>query len=224
MTTTRRTLIATAATMPLLSLAACTTGLGGGISLAEAIRRLLTLSSQRAFTLLLAPGGFYESEVARIALPPQFANSRWVLGQILNSSAVRLRVQRLLNDAAGEGARRAAPVVAQAIGALTVADALGVLRGGPTAATSVLERSMGGALITTMFPEVGNALRLANDDLVARSIAAVTGYDVAALARDVTASADRGIWAAMAREEAAIRANPSSANDPLLLAVLTAAG
>jgi hypothetical protein len=51
----RRTLIATAALAPLLTLPGCAGG--QGFSLVEAIRRLLTLSSQRAFAALMQENG-----------------------------------------------------------------------------------------------------------------------------------------------------------------------
>ncbi len=210
------------AVLPFTTLAGCATGMGG-ISLTEAIQRLLTLSSQRAFALLLAPGGFYDHAVARIELPPQFASNGTLLQRILSAGVVRDRLLRTLNDAAEVGARRAAPVVTQAISTLSVADALAVVRGGPTAATALLEQSMNNGLIEVMFPEIGGALRLAANPEVARAVGAVTGYDVAALTRDVTRAANRSIWAAIGQEEAAIRANPQATGDPLLIGLFTLA-
>lgn len=161
--TSRRTLIAGAALLPLLALPGCATGLGG-FSLTEAIQRLLTLSSQRAFATLLQPGGFYDSQVARIALPDRLARSGSVLSQLLTTQIVRDRLARALNSVAERGAERAAPVVTQAISSLTVADALAVVRGGPDAATRVLEGQLAGELVEAMVPALGDALRIANDD------------------------------------------------------------
>ncbi|QJQ32425.1 DUF4197 domain-containing protein [Sphingomonas lacunae] len=221
----RRSLIRIGALAPLLTmplLAGCATG-PGGFNLTEAIRRLLTLSSQRAFALLLQPNGFYDSQVARIELPQQLASSGGVLRQVLTTQVVRDRLARSLNSAAERGAERAAPVITQAISSITVADAMSVLRGGPGAATALLEQSLAGGLINQMFPAVGDALRIASDDVVARALRAATGYDVASLARDVSDGANRGIWRAIAAEEANIRANPQATNDPLLIAVLALA-
>jgi len=59
----------------------------GGLSLTEAIRRLLVLSSQNAFAILLQPNGFYDNSLARIALPPQLGGaatqlpSSWSFGR-----------------------------------------------------------------------------------------------------------------------------------------------
>ncbi len=222
-TINRRTLVLAGATLPLLALPGCATT-GGGLSLIEAIRRLLSLSSQRAFATLLRPGGFYDSQIARIALPSQFAATGGLIGQLMSTGAVRERLGRVLNGVAERGAERAAPVIAQAITSISVADALSIIRGGSSAATGLLETQMGNGLIGAMFPAVGDALRIVDDDIIRRALRAATGYDVASLARDVTDGANRGIWRAMGVEEAAIRANPQSTNDPLLIAVFGLAG
>ncbi|MFM6852575.1 MAG: DUF4197 domain-containing protein [Sphingopyxis sp.] len=206
--------------LPALALGGCA-GMGGlgGVSLVQAIQRLLSLSSQRAFAALLQPGGFYDNQVARIALPARLAGGGGLLTQLLSTAAVRDRLARSLNSAAERGAERAAPVVATAITSLSVADAMAIVRGGPTAATALLEGQLGSGLISAMFPGIGDALRLTSDDVVSRALRAATGYDVANLARDVADGANRGIWNAMGVEEGRIRANPQSTNDPLLIGV-----
>lgn len=214
----RRTIIGGAALLPLLMLPGCATGVGG-FSLTEAIQRLLSLSSQRAFAMLLQPGGFYDNQVARIALPDRLARGGSILTQLLATQAVRGRIERTLNSVAERGAERAAPIVTQAISSITVADALSIVRGGPSAATALLEGQLGGGLVNAMFPAVGDALRIANDDALARALRAATGYDIAGVARDVTDGANRGIWRAIGAEEASIRANPQATGDPVLMAV-----
>lgn len=212
----RRSLMALAALAPILALPGCATT--GGWSLTDAIERLLTLSSQRAFALLLQPGGFYDSAVARIDVPEESRGSA-LLRRIAGGPVVRERLERLLNDAAEQGAERAAPIVADAIGSIRVTDALAIVRGGPHAATDLLEGQLGGGLIEAMLPELGEALRLADDPLVAELLRASTGVDVSGLVRSVADQANRGIWRAIAAEEAAIRADPRSTRDPVLIGV-----
>ena len=221
-TMTRRQIALAAVAAPLaLAVGGCATG--SGYSLTEAIRRLLTLSSQRAFAALLQPGGYYDSQVARLSLPQRYAGANGLVGQILNSGPVRDRLLRTLNGIAERGAERAAPIITNAISTLTVADALAVVRGGERAATDLLSGQIGSGVIDAMFPAVGDALRIASDDTLSRLLRSVTGYDVAALARDVTDGASRGLWNAIGAEEAAIRANPQATNDPLLTAVFALA-
>ncbi len=220
----RRTIILTAAALPVLTLPGCAGGLGG-FSLVDAIRRLLSLSSQRAFASLLQPGGFYDSSVARIALPERIAgNTGGLLQTVLGSAPVRERLSRTLNSVAERGAERAAPIVTNAITSIDIADALAIVRGGPTAATSMLEGALGTTIVSAMFPAVGDGLRLAQNDVVAQVLRSVSGYDVAALARDVTDGANRGLWRAIGAEESAIRANPSATGDPVLTSVFGVAG
>ena len=137
---------------------------------------------------------------------------------------MRERLARSLNSVAERGAERAAPIITDAITGISVADAMSIVRGGPTAATQLLEGSIGTALVSAMFPAVGDGLRLAQNDVVGQALRAVSGYDVAALARDVTDGANRGIWRAIGAEESAIRANPQATRDPVLIGVFGLAG
>lgn len=217
----RRHLLRGAALLPLVAIGACTTPLGS-YSLGDGIHRLLTLSSQRAFARLLQPGGFYDDQLTRITVPQQVAGGRDgdVLATILRTRAVRDRIAFALNDVAVDAADRATPVVLDAIRGLSVADAVSVLRGGPTAATTLLERQARGAVVEAMFPEIGGALRSDGAEILGAVIAARTGVDYTALARDVAEQAGSAIFRAIGREEAAIRADPLATRDPVLIAVL----
>lgn len=214
----RQILLASAATA-LLALPGCQSM--PGLSLTEAIRRLLTLASQNAFALLLQPNGFYDSSVARIALPDRLGGARGsnILSAILQSQSFRDRLQRQLNRAAEKGAERAAPMVAEAVRNISVEGASELVRGGPQAATQFLRGKMGLALLDSMLPGISDGLRLFDDQVIAKAVQSVTGFDMAALAQDITRKADDAIWAAIGLEESNIRANPQATNDPLLIGV-----
>lgn len=218
--THRRHLLAGALALPLVALPGCAGGIGG-FGLTEAIRRLLTISSQRAFARLLQPGGFYDDQLARIDLPPEIAGPRAapVIGAILGTSPVRNQLLELLNDAAVDGAERAAPLVADAIRNFTVADAVSIVEAASgDAATRALRGQMGDALVTAMFPEIGTALRVANNPVLGQLLQAGTGIDISGLGTYVAREAVDGIYAAMGREEAAIRADPQATGDPVIMA------
>lgn len=200
-----------------LALSGCT-GLGG-FSMAEALKRLLTLSAQNAFARLTAPGGFYDSEIARFALPELFSGGG-VLQSLLTSSLFRSQLQRQLNIVAEKGAERAAPIVLDTVRNISIPDAVGVLRGGPTAASTWLRGQMGSALINAMVPGLSDAIRLSGDQTLNRAIAALSGIDLGAVAQSVASRADNSIWAQIGAEESAIRANPQSTNDALLIGAL----
>ena len=215
----RRRLLAAGLAFPLLALPGCSTL--GGFGIEDAIRRLLTLSSQRAFSRLLQDNGFFEDEVARIPLPGQATG---IASALLRTSLVQDQLLRLMNRAAANAADVAAPIVYDAIRNMSFSDAVSLVRGGPTAATDFLERAMGDAIVDAMFPGVGNALRLFDNGIINQVVRAATGIDFAGLQRHVTESAARGIYRAIGREEASIRANPRETGDPVIMGVFGVLG
>jgi hypothetical protein len=218
---TRRALIGASLALPLLALPGCATRLGDIPGLENAIRRLLNTSSQRAFSRLLADEGFFRDEIARIE-PPAALGGRSVtaaLAVALGTRAVQDRLLRLVNEAAREGAQSAAPIVYDSIRDMSITDALSIVRGGPTAATDYLQRQMGERIFDAIFPGVGNALRVADSGIVQRMLRVATGIDFAGLQSDVARKASTSIYRAIGREEAAIRANPQSAGDPVIAGV-----
>jgi hypothetical protein len=219
----RRKLLGMAAMLPLAALAGCETV--GGFSLDEGVRRLLTLSSQRAFDRLLQPGGFYDDQLTRIAPPESLDRSGAdILGAVLRTDAVRRQMAIALNDVAYEAADRATPIVMDAIRGMSFADAVSVIRGGPTAATDLLQRAVGGALVDAMFPEINQGLGSDLAQILSAAIAARTGVDYVELARNVAGQASGSIFRAIAREESAIRADPRSTRDPAIIALFGGLG
>lgn len=219
MNLSRRTLIASAAIIPLVVLPGCAGT--GAFSLVEAIRRLLSLSSQRAFASLLRENGFFDDQIARISLPDAIGGARagGVVTALLRSKGVRDRMLIQVNRAAEKGAEAAAPIVTQAIRSISIDDAVSLVRGGPTAATDALSRKMGGALVTAMAPQIDGGLKLFDNAIVSEVLRAATGIDFAGLRDDVNAKASAAIYRAIGREETAIRANPRATGDPLLIGV-----
>lgn len=219
---TRRTLVATAMIAPVMALPGCA-GMGG-LNLVEAIQRLLGLSSQRALTGLVQENGFFASDAARITLPDRLGGGMagGLLASLLSTRAVQDRLLHQVNRAAAKGAELAAPVVAQTISTLSPTDALAIVRGGPTAATGLLEQTLGGRLIDVMLPGIGSGLRMFDSGIVTQVLNAATGINFDGLRADVATKASSGIFRAIGREEAAIRANPSATGDPLISAVFGA--
>jgi Protein of unknown function (DUF4197) len=215
----RRTILASAAVLPILTLPGCSAT--GGFSLVEAIRRLLSLSAQRAFASLLRENGFLDDQLARISLPDALGGSRGtsIVSAILGSAVFRNRLTKQVNRAAEKGAEIAAPLVVDAINTVGIEDAIGLVRGGPSAATDFLKGRMGTALVTAMIPGIDNGLKLFDSAVVTEALRAATGINFAGLRDDVTGKASDAIYRAIAREESSIRANPQATNDPLLIGV-----
>lgn len=215
---TRRKFVAAGLALPLLAFSGCATRLGDLVGLEAAIRRLLTLSSQRAFARLLADEGFFRDDIARIQPPPQLGGRAVTsaLAVALGTRAVQDRLLRVVNAAARDGAERAAPVIYDSIRDMSIADALSIARGGPTAATDHLAAAMGERIFDAVFPGVGNALRLAENGVIQRILSVATGISFPGLQADVTRKTASAIYRAIGREEAAIRADPNAAGDPVL--------
>lgn len=218
--TGRRLFLGSATATALVALSGCATM--GGFSLTDAVRRLLQLSANRAFDRLLQPDGFWDDQVARLALPDQLANGRGdVLARILTGPMMKDRMARQFNRLAARAARNAAPAVAEAVRGIGIRNALALLHGRPDEATTYLRGEMAGRLIDVMLPEFGDAMRVAGDPLMGEVMGALTGVNTAALAQDLAVKADDAIWRAIGREEAGIRANPRSTNDPVLIGALS---
>ena len=216
---TRRALLSgTAGGAVLLLLPGCAST-GGVFSMEEAVRRLLLLASENAFARLTAPGGFWDEQVARIGLE-QFLGARGnTLSRILTSSLFKDRLEERFAEFAIDASFRAAPVVTDAVRVIGFANALELVRGGPSAASSFLRAEIGTALVDAVVPELGEAIRLAQDPLVGQALAALTGVDVGGVATRIGREVDDAVWGEIAREEAAIRANPQATRDPLLIGV-----
>ena len=214
----RRAFIAgSLATAAALALPGCATT--GHFSFTEAIRRLLVLSSERAFVRLTAPGGFWDQQVAQIGLGRFFGSRGGVLTNILTSALFKNRLEGVVADVAVDASYRAAPVVADAVRTIGYANAIDLIRGGPSAASSYLRQEMGLRLVEVMVPEVGQALRVAQDPLIGQLIAGLTGIDLGGVATTFANEVDNAIWTEIGREEAAIRADPAATRDPVLIGV-----
>lgn len=212
----RRAVLGGMTSVAVLSLAGCATF--PSFSLEDAVRRLLFLSSDRAFARLLQPGGFWDDQMARLALPEAIGSRGGIMQRILTGPIFKERLQRAFNDMAYDAAERAAPAVTDAVRTIGIRNAVALLRGSdPMAATAFLHQEMGSSLIEIMVPEFGDALRVSREPLVGQVLSALTGVDVGGIANSLAFEADNAIFRAIGREEAAIRANPRSTNDPVLM-------
>lgn len=219
--TDRRALLrGTAGGALLLAIPACT-GLPG-FSMTEAIRRLLLRASENAFARLTAPDGYWDDQVARLGLSNLLGTRGDTLTRILTSTLFKDRLEDAFADIAIEGSYRAAPIVTDAVRVIGLANAIELVRGGPRAATQALQGELGGRLIDEMVPELGDAIRIASDPLVAELINAATGTNVGGIAQRLAGNIDSAIWTEIGNEEAAIRANPEATRDPVLIGVFGA--
>ena len=216
----RRLLGGIAAGGALLAMPGCTSL--GGYGLVDAVQRLLYLSSERAFGRMLQSNGFWDQQVAALGLGNVLGSRGNGLGRVLTSGLFKSRLDRAFGDIAFRGAERAAPIVTDAVRVIGFDNAADLVRGGPSAATAFLRGRVGSRLIDAMVPELGDAMRVASDPLVGEALSALAGVDVAAIAARFSDSIDEVIWREIGNEEAAIRADPKSTNDPAIVAIFGA--
>ena len=190
-----------------------------GFSLTEAVRRLLLLSSENAFARLTADGGFWDQEVAKLGLGDMLGSRGNVLTRLLTSTIVKDQLEDAFADFAVEASFKAAPIVTEAVRTIGFANAVELVRGGPTAATEALRGELGGRLVDQMVPELGDALRIASNPAVSQLLQEVSGADISGIVQGFAGNIDDAIWNEIGNEEALIRANPQATNDPLLIGV-----
>jgi hypothetical protein len=214
----RRAVLAGLLASGALALPGCATM--GRTSHVKIVRRLLEASTRQAFARLTAPDGFWDSAVARIELPVLFGRTGTIAAGILKSRVFREQLQHQLNNLAEDGARRAAPIVAEAVRHLSIPDALALLRAGPTGATTYLREQMGPALVNAMIPELHSVMRLTDDPFLGQALAALVGVNLMDAAHALAIEADNAIWYEIGAAEASIRENPQATRDPVLIAGL----
>lgn len=190
-----------------------------GFSMVDAVQRLLYLSSERAFMRMLQRDGFWDQQVAQLGLNNLLGTRGDVLSRIVTSALFKNRLENAFGDIAYEGAERAAPLVTEAVRTIGFQNAIDLVRGGPTAATAFLRGSMGETLVKAMVPELGAAMRVAQDPLVGELVRGLTGVDLAGATTRFAGNVDDTIWREIGVEEAAIRRDPRATNDALLIGV-----
>lgn len=230
----RRGFLSAGATLAgMLVLSGCTTAMGGGAgsattarsvggtapASADAVRRLLELSTRNAFTRLTAPDGFWNSAVARINMPVLFGKSGKGMPGVLKQPKFREQLQHRLNNIAEDGARAAAPQVAEAIRTLRIDNADAIIAGDATAATSLLRSTTGPLVVNAMIPEMNRLLRVADDPIIGQAVAALKGVNLDDAAHALALGADNAIWYEIGGEEAALRRDPAKSGDALLTQV-----
>lgn len=191
------------------------------LSLTEAVKRLLTLSSQNAFAELIQPNGFFESQVARISVPDRLGGTRVtnIATAMLRSKPIQKRLLKQVNRAAEKGAELAAPVIADTIRGMSISDAAAIIKGGDRAATALLQGQLGTSLATQILPGVSQGLNLFDNEIINLVLSQVSDIDFADISGDVTNAVSDAIYRSIGAQEAKIRANPQATNDPLLIGV-----
>lgn len=200
------------------------TGSGTGISNTEignALKEALNKGVSEQVSKLTAVDGFFGNQAVKILFPPEAQKAEAKLRQIGLGSEVDKAIL-LLNRAAEDAVKEATPIFVDAITKMTVTDAMGILKGNDSAATTYLQKTTNTALYGKFSPIIKTSLSEVGADAVWEKL--VTKYNsiplVTKLNPDltdyVTNKALEGVFKMIALEEKNIRTNLASRTSELL--------
>ncbi len=192
---------------------------------AQGVRAALTQGVSAAVAHVSAAGGYLDDPQIHIPLPGVLGRAQATLAPVGFSGMFDdLEVQ--LNRAAEEAAPEARAIFVDAITALTIQDALDIVRGPDTAATDYLQARTTPALTRLFTPPMEQAFAATG---VTRTLAAIdarlAAVPLAPRLSDTTENAvvahavDKGLdglFYYVGQEEAAIRANPAKRTSEIL--------
>ncbi len=185
------------------------------------VREALRVATDRAVALASKPGGFQGD--ARIHIKPPKTVRK--IGKALRAIGMGAQVDELelgMNRAAERATAEAKPVFADAIRGMTLDDAVGIVRGGDSAATDYFRSATEARLHARFKPIVANSLarvgaRKQYDALVARyralPLAEPTNLDLDEYTTNKTLD---GLFTLLADEEKKIRTDPAKRTTSLL--------
>jgi hypothetical protein len=129
---------------------------------ANGLKEALVAGVQKGSSVLGSAGGFAQSEVYRLALPPEVADiEAKINANPLLRAALMPKIQEMkekLNEGAERAASKSFPIFKQAVVGMSLRDALGILRGGEGSATRYLRNETERPLQDAFRPAVQSAL------------------------------------------------------------------
>lgn len=121
------------------------------------LKEALSVGANNSAAFASKVDGFNKNPMLFIPFPPEAAKMKQKLIDLGMQNKVT-EFETSLNRAAEEASKKAAPIFVDAIKNMTVTDAMGILKGGDTAATHYLREKTYGSLITAFKPTVKEAI------------------------------------------------------------------
>jgi len=189
---------------------------GSGLSTDEIVSGLkeaLSLGAEKSTSKLSAPDGFFKDAAVKILLPKQVQDIEKKM-RMLGLGKLVDNAELGMNRAAEDASKSAVPIFLSAIKQMTVTDALNILRGTDTAATSYLRKTTTPQLTTAFMPVIQESLKKTeaakywNDVFTAYNRFSSKPVDTD-INSYVTGKALDGIFYYVAQEEINIRKNPA---------------
>ncbi|PSL28274.1 DUF4197 domain-containing protein [Chitinophaga ginsengisoli] len=202
----------------------------GGLSsaqIAAALKEALTIGTQNSANKLSAANGFFANAALKILMPPEAQKVENTLRNVGLGSVVDKAILSM-NRGAEEAAKSAAPIFVNAIKQMTITDALGILKGGNSAATNYFKDKTTAALTTAFKPAISDALKKVDATKYWTDVFNVYNkFSSTPVNTDLTAyvteKAIAGIFQEVAVEEQKIRQDPAARVTDLLKTVFGSA-
>jgi Protein of unknown function (DUF4197) len=122
------------------------------------LKQALSLGAQKSADKLSAVDGFFKDAAVKILLPEQAQKVEKTLRSMGMGKMVDDAILSL-NRAAEDASKSAAPIFVNAIKNMSIGDALGILRGTDTAATSYLKKTTSPDLTRAFKPVIDSSLK-----------------------------------------------------------------
>lgn len=196
-------------------------------TVAAGLKEALTVGSKRAVATTSVKNGFWNNQEIRIPLPDQLNAAFSTLRTIGFGSKVDA-LELGMNRAAEQAAAEAKPVLVDAVKDMSLNDAMGILRGGDTAATDYFRAKTSDTLKQRFLPII--QAKMEGVGLYQQYTKLMDIYTALPLTRDTAFDLDNyvadkglaGLFTMLAQEEQNIRANPAARTTELLQKVFAA--
>lgn len=198
---------------------------GGGIlsnaDIGAGLRQALDLGIEKQVTKLTQTDGFYKNELVKILLPAELQKVDKGLRDIGLGSLADEGL-KVLNRAAEDAVKEAAPIFVSAVKGITFADARNILLGTDNAATQYLSNKTQTTLYDKFHPVINNSFAKVGADQIWTNL--ITRYNAIPfttnvnpnLTNYVTEEALKGVYAMIAVEEKEIRNKVGARSTDLL--------
>ncbi len=189
--------------------------------IAAGLKEALRVGTEKVVAQLGTDGGFLNDPAVHIPLPPGLEQVQTALGTV-GMASLADEVEVKLNEAAEAATPKAEAIFMEAINAMTVEDATGILNGPDDAATQYFREAMSPSLKEEMRPVVDASLNEVG--AVQAYDAMIAEYETIPFMPDAKAELTDygleqtldGIFYYVAEQERAIRANPAARTTDLL--------
>ncbi len=194
---------------------------GNSDDIAGGLKEALNKGIETGTSQLSATDGFFKNAAVKILLPPEAQK----VEKTLRSAGLGSQVDQAIltmNRAAEDASKSAAPIFLDAVKKMTITDAVNILRGNDSAATTYLQANTTSALSTAFRPVVDSSL--AKVDATKYWSTITTTYNQMPFVKKVetdlttyvTSKALQGLFHQIALQEKDIRKNPAARTTDLL--------